>query len=165
MTSGAEARVKRRESLQPPLVLPSSNRRTPSLDARPGASLRRSRRSSRPPTSWATSAGIRWPPIVGGPPIPALYAHELHPQLGRSAASCRRVLERPPAVEQALVAVVQEAYVNDGLYPARVDRLVERLGLHGMSKDQRSAAIGRGLDERSSASTSASPRRRASGAN
>jgi transposase-like protein len=34
-----------------------------------------------------------------------------------------------------LVAVVQEAYVN-GVSTRRVDRLVEQLGIAGMSKDQ-----------------------------
>ena len=37
--------------------------------------------------------------------------------------------------EQALVAVVQEAYVN-GVSTRKVDRLVEQLGLRGMTKDQ-----------------------------
>ena len=37
--------------------------------------------------------------------------------------------------EQALVAVVQEAYVN-GVSTRKVDRLVEALGLAGVSKDQ-----------------------------
>ena len=37
--------------------------------------------------------------------------------------------------EQALVAVVQEAYVN-GVSTPRVDRLVERLGVAGFGKDQ-----------------------------
>jgi putative transposase len=47
--------------------------------------------------------------------------------------------------EQALVAVVQEAYVN-GVSTRKVDRLVEALGLAGMSKDQVSRLCG-GLDE------------------
>ncbi len=47
--------------------------------------------------------------------------------------------------EQALVAVVQEAYVN-GVSTRKVDRLVEQLGLQGMSKDQVSRMC-RGLDE------------------
>jgi transposase-like protein len=47
--------------------------------------------------------------------------------------------------EQALVAVVQEAYVN-GISTRKVDRLVEQLGLQGMSKDQVSRLC-RGLDE------------------
>src|SRR5215212_7127156 len=47
--------------------------------------------------------------------------------------------------EQALVAVVQEAYVN-GVSTRKVDRLVEQLGLRGMSKDQVSRLC-RGLDE------------------
>jgi len=47
--------------------------------------------------------------------------------------------------EQALVAVVQEAYVN-GVSTRKVDRLVEALGLAGMSKDTVSRLCG-GLDE------------------
>src|SRR4051812_14877269 len=46
--------------------------------------------------------------------------------------------------EQALVAVVQEAYVN-GVSTRKVDRLVEQMGLH-LSKDQVSRLC-RGLDE------------------
>jgi putative transposase len=47
--------------------------------------------------------------------------------------------------EQALVAVVQEAYVN-GVSTRKVDRLVEQLGIQGMSKDQVSRLCA-GLDE------------------
>jgi transposase-like protein len=47
--------------------------------------------------------------------------------------------------KQALVAVVQEAYVN-GVSPRRVDRLVEQLDIAGMGKDQVSRLC-RGLDE------------------
>ena len=47
--------------------------------------------------------------------------------------------------EQALVAVVQEAYVN-GVSTRKVDRLVEQLGVAGMGKDQVSRLC-RGLDE------------------
>ena len=47
--------------------------------------------------------------------------------------------------EQALVAVVQKAYVN-GVSTRKVDRLVEALGLAGISKDQVSRLCG-GLDE------------------
>jgi transposase-like protein len=52
---------------------------------------------------------------------------------------------RRPA-EQAILAVVMEAYVN-GVSTRKVDRLVEQLGVHGMSKD-RVSAICRALDER-----------------
>jgi transposase-like protein len=55
------------------------------------------------------------------------------------------ILEPRRRAEQALVAVVQEAYVN-GVSTRKVDRLVEQLGLHGMSKDQVSRMC-RGLDE------------------
>ena len=47
--------------------------------------------------------------------------------------------------EQALVAVVQEAYVN-GVSTRKVDRLVEQMGLHQLSKDQ-VLRLCRGLDE------------------
>jgi putative transposase len=55
------------------------------------------------------------------------------------------ILETRRRAEQALVAVVQEAYVN-GVSTRKVDRLVEQLVLHGMSKDQISRLC-RGLDE------------------
>jgi transposase-like protein len=54
-------------------------------------------------------------------------------------------LEPRGRAEQALVAVVQEAYVN-GVSTRRVDRLVEQLGIAGMSKDQVSRLC-RSLDE------------------
>ena len=47
--------------------------------------------------------------------------------------------------EQAIIAVVLEAYVN-GVSTRKVDRSVERLGIDGMTKD-RVSAICRGLDE------------------
>jgi putative transposase len=55
------------------------------------------------------------------------------------------ILEPRRRAERALVAVVQEAYVN-GVSTRKVDRLVEQLGLQGMSKDQVSRLC-RGLDE------------------
>src|SRR5881396_2590620 len=54
-------------------------------------------------------------------------------------------LEPRRRAEQALVAVVQEAYVN-GVSTRRVDRVVEQLGVAGLSKDQVSRLC-RGLDE------------------
>jgi transposase-like protein len=54
-------------------------------------------------------------------------------------------LEPRRRAEQALVAVVQEAYVN-GVSTRKVDRLVEQMGLHHLSKDQVSRLC-RGLDE------------------
>src|SRR5215211_8406904 len=54
-------------------------------------------------------------------------------------------LEPRRRAEQALVAVVQEAYVN-GISTRKVDRLVAQLGLQGMSKD-RVSALCRALDE------------------
>jgi putative transposase len=53
-------------------------------------------------------------------------------------------LEPRRRAEQALVAVVQEAYVN-GVSTRKVDRLVAQLGIGGMSKDQVSRLC-RGLD-------------------
>src|ERR1039458_2034342 len=47
--------------------------------------------------------------------------------------------------EQAIVAVVLEAYVN-GVSTRKVDRLVEQLGVEGMTKD-RVGAVCRALDE------------------
>src|SRR5436190_7533815 len=47
--------------------------------------------------------------------------------------------------EQAIVAVVMEAYVN-GVSTRKVDRLVEQLGIHGMTKD-RVSALCRALDQ------------------
>ena len=47
--------------------------------------------------------------------------------------------------EQAIVAVVMEAYVN-GVSTRKVDRLVEQLGIHGMTKD-RVSALCRALDD------------------
>jgi putative transposase len=47
--------------------------------------------------------------------------------------------------EQAIVAVVLAAYVN-GVSTRKVDRLVEQLGIEGMTKD-RVSALCRGLDE------------------
>ncbi len=54
-------------------------------------------------------------------------------------------LEPRRRCEQAIVAVVMEAYVN-GVSTRKVDRLVEQLGVHGMSKD-RVSALCRALDE------------------
>jgi putative transposase len=54
-------------------------------------------------------------------------------------------LEPRRRAEQALVAVVQEAYVN-GVSTRKFDRLVQQLGVAGMSKDQVSRLC-RGLDE------------------
>jgi len=48
--------------------------------------------------------------------------------------------------EQAIVAVVMEAYVN-GVSTRKVDRLVEQLGIGGMTKD-RVSALCRGLDDK-----------------
>ena len=55
-------------------------------------------------------------------------------------------LEPRRPCEQAIVSVVMEAYVN-GVSTRKVDRLVEQLGISGMSKD-RVSDLCRGLDER-----------------
>jgi len=78
--------------------------------------------------AWATRAGeleLRIPKLRSGSYFPSF-------------------LEPRRRAEQALVAVVQEAYVN-GVSTRKVDRLVEQMGVH-MSKDQVSR-ICRGLDE------------------
>ena len=54
-------------------------------------------------------------------------------------------LEPRRRAEQAIVAVVLEAYVN-GVSTRKVDRLVEQLGIQGMTKD-RVSALCCGLDE------------------
>ena len=54
-------------------------------------------------------------------------------------------LEPRRHAEQAIVAVVMEAYVN-GVSTGKVDRLVEQLGIAGMDKD-RVSALCRALDE------------------
>jgi putative transposase len=54
-------------------------------------------------------------------------------------------LEPRRRCEQAIVSVVMEAYVN-GVSTRKVDRLVEQLGIQGMSKD-RVSRMCRGLDE------------------
>jgi putative transposase len=63
----------------------------------------------------------------------------------RSGSYFPSFLEPRRRSEQALVAVVQEAYVN-GVSTRKVDRLVEALGLAGVSKDTVSRLCG-GLDE------------------
>src|SRR3954449_600234 len=63
----------------------------------------------------------------------------------RSGSYFPSFLEPRKRSEQALVAVVQEAYVN-GVSTRKVDRLVEQLGLRAMSKDQ-VTRLCRGLDE------------------
>jgi putative transposase len=63
----------------------------------------------------------------------------------RSGSYFPSFLEPRRRSEQALVAVVQEAYLN-GVSTRKVDRLVEALGLAGVSKDQVSRLC-QGLDE------------------
>ncbi|HEV2058704.1 MAG TPA: transposase [Solirubrobacteraceae bacterium] len=54
----------------------------------------------------------------------------------RSGPACfPSFLEPRRRCEQAIVSVVMEAYVN-GVSTRKVDRLVEQLGIHGMSKDR-----------------------------
>lgn len=67
------------------------------------------------------------------------------PRKREGAAYFPSFLEPRKRSEQAIVAVVMEAYVN-GVSTRKVDRLVEQLGIGAMSKD-RVSAICRGLDE------------------
>ncbi len=64
----------------------------------------------------------------------------------RSGSYFPGFLEPRKVSEQALVACVQEAYVN-GVSTRKVDRLVEQLGIGGMSRSQVSRLCA-GLDER-----------------
>jgi transposase-like protein len=64
---------------------------------------------------------------------------------GRQGSYFPSFLEPRRRSEQAIVAVVLEAYVN-GVSTRKVDRLVEQLGIEGMTKD-RVSAMCRGLDE------------------
>jgi len=70
----------------------------------------------------------------------------LVPKKREGAAYFPSFLEPRKPAEQALLAVVMEAYVN-GVSTRKVDRLVEQLGVHGMSKD-RVSEICKTLDER-----------------
>ena len=67
------------------------------------------------------------------------------PKLRSGPAYFPSFLEPRKRSEQALVAVVQEAYVN-GVSTRKVERLVEQLGIQGMGKDQVSRLCA-GLDE------------------
>src|SRR4051794_35574596 len=105
------------------------------VGARVGAELgevspeRVTQRNGYRPRSWDTRAGeieLRIPKLRSGSYFPSF-------------------LEPRRRSEQALVAVVQEAYVN-GVSTRKVDRLVEQLGISAMSKDQVSRLC-RGLDE------------------
>jgi transposase-like protein len=69
----------------------------------------------------------------------------LIPRKRQGAAYFPSFLEPRRRSEQAIVAVVMEAYVN-GVSTRKVDRLVEQLGIEGMSKD-RVSALCRALDD------------------
>jgi putative transposase len=69
----------------------------------------------------------------------------LIPKKRRGSSYFPSFLEPRRRSEQAIVAVVLEAYVN-GVSTRKVDRLVEQLGIDGMTKD-RVSAICRGLDQ------------------
>ncbi len=71
------------------------------------------------------------------------------PRKRQGAAYFPSFLEPRRRSEQAIVAVVLEAYVN-GVSTRKVDRLVAQLGIQGMSKD-RVSALCRALDEQVSA--------------
>jgi transposase-like protein len=66
------------------------------------------------------------------------------PRKRSGAAYFPSFLEPRRRSEQAIVAVVMEAYVN-GVSTRKVDRLVEQLGIHGMTRD-RVSALCRALD-------------------
>jgi len=70
----------------------------------------------------------------------------LVPKKRSGAAYFPSFLEPRRCSEQAIVSVVLEAYVN-GVSTRKVDRLVEQLGIDGMTKD-RVSAMCRALDER-----------------
>jgi transposase-like protein len=90
---------------------------------------RMSQRNGYRPRSWSTRAG------EVELAIPRLRTGSYFPSF----------LEPRKRSERALVAVVQEAYVN-GVSTRKVDRLVEQLGIAGLSKDQVSRLC-RGLDD------------------
>ncbi len=69
----------------------------------------------------------------------------LIPKKRRGSSYFPSFLEPRRRSEQAIVAVVLEAYVN-GVSTRKVDRLVEQLGIDGMTKD-RVSALCRALDE------------------
>jgi len=91
---------------------------------------RTSHRNGYRPRSWETRVGELELAIPRARSGPAYFPSFLEPR--------RRA-------EQAIVAVVLEAYVND-VSTRKVDRLVEQLGIQGMTKD-RVSALCRGLDE------------------
>jgi transposase-like protein len=71
------------------------------------------------------------------------------PKLRSGQSHLPSFLEARKRSEQALLAVVMEAYVN-GVSTRKVERLVEQLGVEGMSRSQVSR-ICQGLDERAEA--------------
>jgi putative transposase len=107
------------------------------ISAEVGASLgelapesRLTHRNGYRPRAWETRVGEIELPIPKKRSGPAYFPSFLEPR--------RRS-------EQAIVAVVLEAYVN-GVSTRKVDRLVEQLGIDGMTKD-RVSALCRALDE------------------
>jgi len=94
------------------------------------SSERTTHRNGYRPRAWETRAGE----------IDLLVPRKRH-----GAAYFPSFLEPRRRSEQAIVAVVLEAYVN-GVSTRKVDRLVEQLGVAGMSKD-RVSALCKGLDE------------------
>ena len=94
---------------------------------------RSAQRNGYRPRSWSTRAGEL------ELAIPRLRTGSYFPSF----------LEPRKRSERALVAVVQEAYVN-GVSTRKVDRLVEALGVAAMSKDQVSRLC-QGLDDQVSA--------------
>ena len=112
------------------------------------AELMRPRSPPRSAPSSASEPTSGWPSATAtGPAAWDTRVGELElriPRL-RTGSYFPSFLEPRRRAEQALVAVVQEAYVN-GVSTRKVDRLVEQLGIAGMSKDQVSRLC-RGLDE------------------
>ena len=91
---------------------------------------RRSHRNGYRPRSWETRVG---------------EIELLVPKKRSGPAYFPSFLEPRKRSEQAIFSVVMEAYVN-GISTRKVDRLVEQLGIEGMSKD-RVSSICKALDE------------------
>ncbi len=130
-----------------PSVLASARR----LRARRWRSARASWWRPRSPSRSAPSAARSRP--SARPAETAAAGARGRPGSARSTCSCperpgRRLLSllprAAPSSEQAIVAVVLEAYIH-GVSTGKVDRLVEQLGVQGMGKD-RISALCRGLD-------------------
>ena len=78
-------------------------------------------------------------------PDPSHFLDTGHPRTRSGPSYFPSFLEPRRRSEQAIIAVVLEAYVN-GVSTRKVDRLVEQLGIDGMTKD-RVSGLCRALDE------------------